>query len=62
MIEQAADVPVVLDHPVRIDALASHALSFRGQAGVDMHARRVEPYEERLISRGGGVDEVERGV
>src|SRR5207253_2779362 len=49
LVEQQADVAVMLDHPVGIDAEAGLALAFRLQAGPDVHAGRVPPQEERLV-------------
>ena len=46
--EQLADLAVVLDHAVGIDAEAGHALGLGLQVGEDVHAGGVPPQEERL--------------
>ena len=54
---------VVLDHAVGIDAEARSCPRDSGlQVGVDVHAGRVEPDEERLLVLRWRVDELEVGV
>src|SRR5262245_29689991 len=49
LVKQLADVAVVLDHTVRINAEAGLALRFRLEARPDVHAGGVPPEEERLV-------------
>ena len=49
LLEQLADHAVMLDHAVGVDALAGLAERLLLQMGEDVHARRVEPDEERLV-------------
>jgi hypothetical protein len=58
--EQLADLAVVLDHAVGVDAEAGHPLRCRLEVGEDVHARRVPPQEERLAVGLRLVDEGER--
>src|SRR5207247_1954254 len=57
-----ADLPVVLDHAVRIDAEAGLVSGCRLETGPDVHAGRVEPREERLLVPVRAVDEVGGGL
>ncbi len=51
LVEHLPDVPVVLDHAVRIDAQPGHALRLGLEVREDVHPGRVEPDEERLCRR-----------
>ena len=61
LLQELADVAVVLDHAVGIDAEAGLALGLLLEMGPDVHPAGVEPHEERLAVAVGAVDEVERG-
>ena len=60
LLQQLADMPVMLDHPIGIDAEAGDAPAFRLQPRPDMHPRRVEPGEEGPVGPMRAVDEVQR--
>ena len=62
LLQELADLAVVLDHAVGIDAEPGLALRLGLEAGPDVHAGRIEPDEERLLVLVRAVDEVERGV
>jgi len=49
LVEQLADVAIVLDHAVRIDAQAGLPFAFLLEVRPDVHARGVPPEEERLV-------------
>ena len=61
LLEQLPDVAVVLDHAVGVDADARLAQRLLLQMREDMHARRIEPHEERLLSLDLALDEVLAG-
>src|SRR5436190_16340982 len=50
---------VVLDHAVRIHAQSGLPHRFLLQMREDVHPRRVEPHEERLVVSDSSVDEIE---
>ena len=58
LLQKLADMPVMLDHAVGMNALAGLADALRLEMGEDMHAGRVEPDEERLVRPVLAVDEV----
>ncbi|MND76385.1 hypothetical protein D3C80_680320 [compost metagenome] len=58
LLQQFADVVVVLDHAVRIQADTGPAVGFLLQVGPDVHAGAVEPDEEGLVGLVRLVDEV----
>ena len=58
--EHLADVAVVLDHAVGIDAEAGLALGLLLQVREDVHAGGVPPDEERLVGLLGALHEVQR--
>src|ERR1700730_1903453 len=62
LLQELADLPVVLDHAVRIDAETGLALGRGLETGPDVHAGRAEPHEKRLIVPGPAVDEVSGGL
>ena len=62
LLQELADLPVMLHHAVRIDAEPGLALRLRLEPGPDVHAARIEPDEERLLVAVGAVDEVDRGL
>src|SRR5688572_18120174 len=49
LVEDLADVTIVLDHTVRISPKTGHALGLIFQVREDMHSRRVPPQEERFV-------------
>jgi hypothetical protein len=59
LVEQLADVPIVLHHAIGIDPQTGLALRFLLQVREDVHAGRVPPDEERLAVRVGLLDELE---
>ncbi len=59
LVEQLADVPVVLHHAIGIDAQPGLALRLLLQVREDVHAGRVPPDEERLAVRVGLLDELQ---
>src|SRR5262249_55087134 len=62
LLEQLTDLAVMLHHAIRIDAEPGLALGRRLEPGPDVHARRVEPDEERLAVAHGAVDELRCGL
>ena len=50
LVEDHADVAVVLDHAVVVLALAADAAQLILDVGAEVHARRVPPEEERLAA------------
>ena len=62
LLQQLADLAVMLDHAVGIDAEPGLALRLGLEAGPDVHAARIEPDEERLLVPVRAVDEVDRGL
>ena len=60
LLQDLADVRVVLDHPVGVDPEAGLALRAPLQVREDVHPRRVPPEEERLLGLVRLVDEAER--
>ena len=58
--QQLADVAVVLDHAVGVDALPGLAVRLRLQVREDVHAGRVPPDEEGLVGLLRPLHEVER--
>ena len=60
LLEQLADLAVVLDHAVRIEAQAGFALGLLLQARPDVHARGIPPDEKRLVGLVSLVDELKR--
>ena len=58
--EQLADMAVVLDHAVGIDAETGLAFAFLLQMREDVHAGGVPPDEERLVGLLGAFHELER--
>ncbi|MCY1415003.1 hypothetical protein D9M71_304700 [compost metagenome] len=62
LFQQLADLPVVLDHAIRVQANPRLALGLFLQVGPDMHARTVEPDEKRLVGFVRLVDEVLGGL
>jgi hypothetical protein len=47
VLEELADLPVMLDHAVGIDPQPGLSLGCGLEVGPDIHAGRVEPHEER---------------
>ena len=62
LVEQLADVAVVLDHAVRIHAQAGLALRLLLQVREDVHPGRIPPAEEGLVVGHRLVDELQAGV
>ena len=62
LVEQLADVPIVLHHAVGIEAQPRLSLRLLLQVGEDVHAGRVPPAEERLAVRVGLLDELQARV
>src|SRR4030095_9873236 len=62
LLQELADLPVVLDHAVGIDAEPGLALGRGLETGPDVHAGGVEPHEERLLVPACAVDEVARSL
>src|SRR5262245_10106695 len=60
LLQQLSDHAVVLDHPVGIKPQTGLSLRFGFQMSEDMHARAVEPDEERLAGLLLAIDEIER--
>ena len=61
LLQELADVAVVLDHAVRADSEPGLALRLGLEVGVDVHAGRVEPDEPGLAALLLLVDELDRG-
>src|SRR6516165_5663757 len=62
LLQELADLPVMLHHPVRIDAEPGLSLRRWLEMGPNVHAGRIEPDEERLAVADGAVDEFHRGL
>ncbi len=60
--EDTADVVIVLEHAVGIEADAALAFPLLAEVGPDVHARRGHPGEEGLVGLVGPLDEVDRRV
>src|SRR5262249_7158270 len=60
LLQDLADLSVVLHHPVGIEAQPGLALRLRLQPRPDVHAARIEPDEERLAIAIRALDEVDR--
>ncbi len=62
LLQDLADLSVVLHHAVRIEAEPGLALRLRLEPGPDVHAAWIEPDEEWLLVPVGPVDEIDRGL
>ena len=60
LVEHLADVAIVFDHAIRIDAQAGLAVRFLLQVREDVHAGGVPPEEERLVRLLGALHEIQR--
>ena len=61
-LQELSDLPIMFDHAVRIEAESGLALRGGLEVRPDVHARRVEPHEERLLVAYRAVDEILRGL
>src|SRR5262249_38312421 len=62
LLQELADLPVMLHHAVRIDAEPRLSLGRWLEVGPDVHAGRVEPHEEWLAVADSTVDEFRCGL